>query len=91
MWSEEARAAALEARKRNAKANGHNAGKGNRPVVKHVSKQHKAADHHSVLGGAIKGALVGSIVPGVGTIAGAAIGAYRAKSKNAEAVKKKGK
>lgn len=73
MWSKEAREAALEARR--AKASGHNAGKGNRKVAKHVADQHQ-----SVAWNAAKGALVGSLVPGVGTVAGAVIGgtlAYR--------------
>jgi hypothetical protein len=67
MWSDEARAAAAEARKK-----GH-ASQGNRQVAKHVKKQH---DNHekSVLGGVAKGALIGTIVPGVGTVAGALIG-----------------
>lgn len=66
MWSDAARQASADARK---KASGHNAGKGNRQVAKHVADQHK-----SVLGGVVKGALIGSIVPGVGTVAGALIG-----------------
>lgn len=66
MWSDAAREAAAEARK---KASGHNAGQGNRVVAKHIADQHK-----SVAGGVVKGALIGSIVPGVGTVAGALIG-----------------
>ncbi len=61
MWSDASRKAAAEARKSG--AHGHNAGKGNRKVAKHVKEQHK-----SVAGGAIKGA-------GAGAVVGAAIGA----------------
>lgn len=89
MWSDAAREASAEARKKN--ATGANAGKGNRAVAKHVKAQHAGADHYSVLGGAVKGALIGTIVPGVGTVAGAAIGAYRASAKNKIAAAKKGK
>lgn len=78
MWSDASRAAAAEARK---KSSGHNAGKGNRPVAKHIKDQHTQPDKHAVLKGAAKGALIGSVVPGIGTVAGAAIGAYRAKAK----------
>lgn len=60
MWSDAARQASADARK---KASGHNAGQGNRKVAKHVADQHK-----SVAGGAIKGA-------GAGAVVGAAIGA----------------
>lgn len=84
MWSDEARAAAAEARK---KASGHNAGKGNRKVAKHVADQHK-----SVLGGVAKGAAIGTIIPGVGTVIGGAIGgAIRIAHNSAVDSKSKGK
>lgn len=69
MWSDEARAAALEARRRG--AHGHNAGKGNRKVAKETKAQHKRGEgegHKSVLLGSIKGA-------GAGAVIGGAIGA----------------
>lgn len=69
MWSDEARAAAALARKAEAKANGHNAGKGNRTIAKKAKQDHKQADKgNSITGGAIKGA-------GAGAVVGAAIGA----------------
>ncbi len=85
MWSDAAREASAEARK---KASGHNAGKGNRKVAKHVADQHK-----SVAGGVVKGALIGTIVPGVGTVAGALIGGASriAHNRAVDAAKKKGK
>lgn len=87
MWSDAARAAAAEARKKNSGANGHNAGGGNRKVAKAVKDQHK-----SVAGGVVKGALIGSIVPGVGTFAGALIGgASRIAHNRAIDAAKKGK
>jgi hypothetical protein len=65
MWSDSSRKAAADARK----ANGHNAGKGNRAVAQHVADQHVAVDQpKSVSGGIIKGA-------GAGAVIGGAIGA----------------
>jgi hypothetical protein len=61
MWSDAARQASAEARK---KASGHNAGKGNRAVAKHVADQHK-----SLVWGAVKGALTPSELGG-GVVAG---------------------
>lgn len=89
MWSDAAREAAIEARKKN--ATGHNAGQGNRKVAAHVKAQHAGADHYSVLAGAAKGALVGTILPVGGTLVGAAYGAYNAHSKNVAIAAKKGK
>lgn len=63
MWSDEARAAALEARKRGAHSKTHEGKNGNRKVAKKAKD-----DHKSVAGGAIKGA-------GAGAVVGAAIGA----------------
>jgi hypothetical protein len=82
MWSDAARQAAIEARK---KASGHNAGGGNRKVANHIADQHK-----SVLGGVVKGALIGSIVPGVGTVAGALVGGASRIAHN-RAIDSKGK
>ncbi len=65
MWSDAARQASAEARK---KANGHNAGQGNRAVANHVAKQ------HSVAGGAIKGAGAGAVIGGA--IGAAALNRY---------------
>lgn len=63
MWSDEARAAALEARKRGAHSKTHEGKNGNRNVAKKAK-----GDHKSVAGGFIKGA-------GAGAVVGAAIGA----------------
>lgn len=84
MWSDASREAAAEARR---KSNGHNAGGGNRKIAKKA-----ADDHKSVLGGVLKGAAIGTIVPGVGTIAGALVGgASRIAHNRAVDAAKKGK
>jgi hypothetical protein len=63
MWSDEARAAAAEARKRKTHGNTHEGKNGNRKIAKKAKN-----DHKSVSGGIIKGA-------GAGAVVGAAIGA----------------
>lgn len=83
MWSDAARQASIDARK---KASGHNAGGGNRKIAKKA-----ADDHKSVVWGAAKGALVGSIIPGVGTVAGGVIGGVLAHRYNKAAPETKAK
>lgn len=65
MWSDEARAAALEARKRGAHSKTHEGKNGNRKIAKKAKNDTK---QKSVAGGAIKGA-------GAGAVIGGAIGA----------------
>lgn len=85
MWSDAAREASIEARKKG--AHGHNAGQGNRAVAKHVKDQHKQAtekakqDHGSIAGGIAKGAAIGGAIGAAGgalalrQFGGASIGA----------------
>lgn len=69
MWSDEARAAALEARKRGAHSKTHEGKNGNRKVAQKAKK-----DHKSVAGGAIKGAGAGAVIGGA--IGAAALNQY---------------
>lgn len=65
MWSKEARDAALEARRHGVHGDHHMGKHGNRKIAKKAKDDHK---HHTVAGGAIKGA-------GAGAVIGGAIGA----------------